>query len=363
MKITFTFTDTPDLSKIDKQEIYTTALEVPDDALHLIGCRERVIGIGELVAGLTHASVHLTCTPLELKNHPIKQVATPENHFYRLFYCINSMFFIFERNSGYSSKRQFKILAPISLLFPQYLLHRYGKRSRQRKSLNHNLVGLNYTWAKSESEKEYADHFSKLIDQILVLLNAEPVASPNDVWTCRGYHPHWIDDTIIKRHKDRSKLYQAEQKRKQKEEEKRAAREAKLREKGIEPKAELPQHGAGRRIGARPGIFQGVQMRSQLEIRFAAQIEERAIRWLYESEALGGGSYLVDFHLPDLLAWVEVKGRFEARDHYLLKEVSQLLKDERKERLFVYGQSRAWVVNPSGFREITHDEFWKLINR
>lgn len=104
-------------------------------------------------------------------------------------------------------------------------------------------------------------------------------------------------------------------------------------------------------------------MRSQLEIRFAAHIEEMGMRWLYETERLGEGQYLVDFYLPDLKAWVEVKGQFEPRDNYLLKEVAALLKTERGERLFVYTQSKAFAVNSRSFVEINHKEFWaKLIN-
>lgn len=80
----------------------------------------------------------------------------------------------------------------------------------------------------------------------------------------------------------------------------------------------------------------GVQFRSQLEIRFATQLEQKEIQWIYESERLAEGNYLVDFHLPTLKCWVEVKGKFEARDHYLLQDVAEYLKRERNERLYVY---------------------------
>ncbi len=100
-------------------------------------------------------------------------------------------------------------------------------------------------------------------------------------------------------------------------------------------------------------------MRSQLEIRFAAELDERAIKWVYEGEALGGAGYLVDFYLPDLGVWVEVKGRFEARDRQVLPEVAKFLKSERKHRLLVYtGSGKCFVVNPSGFREVERRNFW-----
>lgn len=365
MKITFTFTDSPDLAALPKAEVYTTSLDIPDDAIHLIGCRERVLAVGELVGKFTQASIHLTCTPLQLKNYPIKLVAPTDNLAERLQFSSRSLFVVFSRGARRSLKRQLKIFTPGFQTIPRYMLQQRGKRARERNSLSHNLWRIDSSWAKSDSEREYQTNLKHLIDQVLVLLNAEPMQHPNLVWTCSGFHPYWVDNTIIDRHNKQVKEHRAAERRKQKDAEKQAARVEKLRAQGKEPVAqtELPAHGAGRRPGARPGIFKGVQMRSQLEIRFAAQLEEKGLRWVYESETLGSGGYLVDFHLPDLNVWVEVKGRFEARDHYLLKEVAQLLKTERHERLLVYGQSRAWVVNPSGFREIAHDEFWKLINR
>lgn len=112
-------------------------------------------------------------------------------------------------------------------------------------------------------------------------------------------------------------------------------------------------------MGARPGIYKGIQMRSQLEIRFASELDERGIKWIYEGEALSETSYLVDFFLPDLGTWVEVKGRFEARDKQVLPLVAKYLKTERKQRLLVYtGAGKCCVVNPSGFREIERKNFW-----
>ena len=123
----------------------------------------------------------------------------------------------------------------------------------------------------------------------------------------------------------------------------------------------LPSTGAGRRPGPIPGIFKGVQFRSQLEIRFAAELESRSIRWAYETERLGEGNYLVDFHLPDLKAWVEVKGRFEPRDNYLLKDVATYLKEARGERLFVYTSGACFLVYPSRFTEIKRKDFWERL--
>lgn len=68
-----------------------------------------------------------------------------------------------------------------------------------------------------------------------------------------------------------------------------------------------PRHGE-----ATESVYGGALMRSRLEVTFAQELDRRGIAWQYEPERVGGGRYLVDFHLPDLKCWVEVKGRFEA---------------------------------------------------
>lgn len=123
----------------------------------------------------------------------------------------------------------------------------------------------------------------------------------------------------------------------------------------------VPQAGAGRRPGAVPGVFMGVQMRSQLEIRFAAKLQELGTRWAYEIERLGEEQYLVDFYLPDLRIWVEVKGTFEARDNYQLPAVALYLQNQRQEQLYVYTQTKAFRVNTDSFASMNHKDFWEIL--
>ena len=66
-------------------------------------------------------------------------------------------------------------------------------------------------------------------------------------------------------------------------------------------------------------------------------------------------------YLPDLKTWVEVKGRIEPRDDYLLKEIADLLKRNRQEQLFVYTQSKAYAISIREFKEITHKDLWELL--
>lgn len=118
-----------------------------------------------------------------------------------------------------------------------------------------------------------------------------------------------------------------------------------------------------RTLAAYPAVYKGSPMRSQLEVLFAQALDAREIAWEYEPERLHGGNYLVDFHLPDLRCWVEVKGRFEARDHLLLPLVAGHLKEERKERLFLYMKTRAFRVTAKGFELQTLDAFWADITQ
>jgi hypothetical protein len=108
-------------------------------------------------------------------------------------------------------------------------------------------------------------------------------------------------------------------------------------------------------------VYKGAHMRSLFEAEFAKQLDQREIKWQYEPERIGGGRYLVDFYLPDLKCWVEVKGRFEARDDLLLPLAASQLKTGRGERLFLYMKTRAYRVTTKDFEPLTHDEFWQAV--
>lgn len=359
MKLVFTFSDHPNLAELSKDDLYSTSFEVPNESLYLVGCRERVVAIGELAARFTNGSMHLTCKELDLKDYLIKSAETDVSH--QLIRNMHATIIYFERSGLRSThKRLLKIWSPIDPIVPQPYLFRHGRNRNERKSLARQLLGLQDFWCKSEQDFAYSRTIEQLTQQVLVLLNAEPVSDPSLSWQCRGFHPWWYDNVLVDRFNERAKRQAALLRKQQKYEARVKEREEKLKETGRSIQ-DVPQTGAGRRPGARPGIFKGVQMRSQLEIRFAAELEERGIKWVYEGMVLGQGGYLVDFYLPDLGCWVEVKGRFEARDKILLREVSEDLKRERHERIFVYSQSQAWIVNPSGFKEITHPQFWERI--
>lgn len=110
-------------------------------------------------------------------------------------------------------------------------------------------------------------------------------------------------------------------------------------------------------------VYKGKLMRSLFEVEFAKKLDVREIAWEYEPERIGGGRYLVDFYLPGLKCWVEVKGRFEARDDLLLPLAATRLEKERGERLFLYMKTRAYRVTTKEFEAMSHDEFWDTISK
>jgi hypothetical protein len=202
------------------------------------------------------------------------------------------------------------------------------------------------------------------VDDLTFLLNWN---NPQEgEWYFRGFNPRFENGrrrgVSARKAKDNQRKTQLEEKRRLREErmqEKRAAYIQERQARSADGTISEPKTGSGRTYGARPGKYKNVQMRSQLEIRFAADLDERGYRWIYEGEALGDAGYLVDFYLPDLGVWVEVKGRIEARDRQVLPEVARTLKTARGHRLMMYTQSGpCYVINPSGFREIKRKDFW-----
>ncbi len=353
MKISFFFTDKPDLADVPADERYYSYFELPDEAKSLPDVQAQIIAVGELVGQFTNANLHINCADAGLKNQPVKQVDEPPNPNQRLFYQTHSTCLYFSGSfhdkygATYIGNRVLKIYSPPLVSFPPFGLHDKGYRDFIHIPQDPVLAA-------------YTERLKALSDQLLTLLNTD------GNWHSEGFHPYLYDKSLATLHKNRSKKWRAEDRKQEREEAKRLAREAKLAEKRAS-NPDPPQiltHGSGRTVGARPGIYGGVQMRSQLEIRFAAELDERGIKWVYEGEALGAASYLVDFYLPDLGVWVEVKGRFEARDRQVLPEIAKMLKSERKHRLLVYtGSGKCCVVNPSGFREVERKDFWGELMR
>jgi len=359
MKLIFTFTNSPDLKAATRLDVYRTSFELPDEVQYLIGYEQRILAVAEMIGSLTYAALHLTCPELNLRQHPIKLTTsiTPGTS---LSHNICNLVIVFERFARYRKSQQLRILAPTLPQVPQGFLVRRGRNRREKHNLKRNLRPIGDYWGTTDEQRAYANNLQHLVEQLLVLLNAKPANIPTENWYCAGFHPMWVDNRLIDLHNKRRKQYEAERRKQERLEEKRRRQEAKTRHTASDAPT-LAESGAGRRPGAIPGVFKGVQFRSQLEIRFATELEARGVRWVYETERLGEGNYLVDFYLPDLGTWVEVKGRFEPRDNYLLKEVAAYLKKERGERLLVYTNGTCYAVHPTRFTEIKRNNFWERL--
>ena len=362
MKFTFTFTDSPDLSSLSRDNLYHSYFELPDTALQIPTAKEQVLAIAGLAGQLTRATLHITCKEFDLKNHPIKLTVEKRYENERLEHVWWNTIICFQSFTNRDKFTYLKIRLPIASPVPDP--PRYAsRRSKGDEQLRYNLFSPQ-AQGKTDEQIKYLATIQAIAEHCVSLLNSEPLSPGATPWRYTGFHPFWEDKAARTLFSKRIKKRRAETRKREKQAKKQQERESKTAQSitdGQESVSML-KTGAGRRVGAVPGIFKGVQFRSQLEIRFVTQLEAKQIRWVYEGERLGDGNYLVDFYLPDLRCWVEVKGRLEPRDDYLLKDVAAVLKRERNERLFVYTQSKAFSVTAKQFKQLTHDEFWvKLV--
>lgn len=342
MRLDFIFSRQTKISDEKIARVKTT-IKLPDGCQHLIGVEERIREIGRCVGILTEACLHVTCKDLGIINEHMndKQLPTDNDTFFIHYSAINILF------KTYKHSRKIQIVAPRNphaLGVPLSLTPPRPRGRRRKKSTNvaDYISTPSDNWCKTDEQRAYIAAIKSIIEQTEVLLNAEPAPHHRGLpWQSSGYHPYWKDSQVAKLLSKEATRLRNLSTEKPKQKTKRA-------------------HGKGNRPGAIPGKFKGVQMRSQLEISFAAEIEKRGIVWIYEEERLGEGNYLVDFHLPEIKMWVEVKGRFTARDHYLLKDVAETLK-ERDEELYVFTSGSPMKVTLDGFEKLPRKEFWTLL--
>jgi hypothetical protein len=67
MKLIFTYSSSPNIGELDKDEILQLSLQIPDEVQYLIGVQERIRAIGKYVGQLTNAHLHISCTGLGIK--------------------------------------------------------------------------------------------------------------------------------------------------------------------------------------------------------------------------------------------------------------------------------------------------------
>jgi hypothetical protein len=102
-------------------------------------------------------------------------------------------------------------------------------------------------------------------------------------------------------------------------------------------------------------------VKSRLEARFLGEVDKKRFDWIYEPERIGAANYLIDFHLPRLGVWVEVKGEIKAIDERQLPECARILA-QRDELLFVFQYDNiAYEIINGRFVEITHYALWQRL--
>jgi hypothetical protein len=97
MRLTFIFTDSPDLSTLSRNNLYTSYFDLPETVLQLPDAKEQVLSLAGRVGQLTRAALHLSCKELDLNNHPIKLTVEKnyvnerfDHHFWNTVICFHA---------------------------------------------------------------------------------------------------------------------------------------------------------------------------------------------------------------------------------------------------------------------------------
>jgi hypothetical protein len=128
-------------------------------------------------------------------------------------------------------------------------------------------------------------------------------------------------------------------------------------------------------IKARPTVYRGIEMRSRLEADFAAWLDRKGRRWVYEPQCFAGpkGQYLPDFRTPIIqpsddpaddygTVYIEVKPFIPDEDNAVIDEVltrmETILLSEHDAWLelhyWTYGAERT----PLKFYRVSPDGVW-----
>jgi hypothetical protein len=360
MKVTFFFTASA-LPPLQAEQQVKTHLEFPDTALQFSDLQKHILQLSYITSQCTQAVLHVTCGLVGLSAYPIepKPVTAP----LEIADLFRHLILRFERYNGrYMEKTHLRIAVPVQSPLPFRLPDKRSKTYHQH--FDRYLIRPNQVIISSPEQQTYFDRINTLAELTLSLLNTETPLNGVHRWSFASFHPAWPDKAWLEKAR------------------KAAAQKPppKKRDVPIIAATPMPEHDEAaskadvspllretqqekRRYWARPGVFKGVRMRSQTEIRFAAAIDERGIRWEYEPEALGEEQYLVDFHLPDLKLWVECKHSLDAYDRAQLPGVVQYLARERGETLLVYTQRKGYHFVGDEIESLHRTEFWQWIDR
>src|SRR5258705_11772622 len=120
MKLTFSFTNDPNIDALAKEDIYNSYFEIPDECRFLIGYEQRIDAVAQTVSKFSDAMLHFTCKELGIVQRPIRTTASQETP-YSLERGINIAVFKFDRLQGRIQSKLLKIYQPISPDMPQQM--------------------------------------------------------------------------------------------------------------------------------------------------------------------------------------------------------------------------------------------------
>lgn len=235
MKLTFIFTDSPQLATLSSREIYRTHLELPDRALELADCLKHLLAIADLVAQLTQANLHIACPQLQIENQPVKRLSSPLQWDKGIQFAEGVMILRFQREVYRTQYRHIKIIHPIPPFVPIHL-HENWQHSRGEDALSNRLI-RDFDWAESDQQRIYANVLEEIGEHIVTLLDSDPwPLMPERQWQYEGFHPAWGDSAFEALKRKRRKQDDAVRKAQSHTIQKLAAAEARERALGKSPR-------------------------------------------------------------------------------------------------------------------------------
>lgn len=188
MKLTFIYTNKPDLSNVSKDEVYKSYFEIPNEALELPDYQNRIFSIVQIIGQLTKASLHVDC---------------PELDWHELLVAESDIDF---------RKTHF---IPMNATY----LHFANRTARKRKNRSRKLRILATRCSRSEY---HYDIVKSIIDSLLEIL-----CTDGNNW--HEKHTDFLiqDSNVVNTFNRRVKAQEKAQKKAEREAKKRAAQEAK----------------------------------------------------------------------------------------------------------------------------------------
>jgi hypothetical protein len=201
MRMTFTFTDQAELATASKFDLWQQHVDFPDKASTLPDVKERLQQIAHLVGELTEASLFVDCDTLSWKH----QLVCSCDSDWRRVEPYRTAVLGFE-TMVVTSREKYKYLKILFALAPPIDNdhYKYPQKALVRKVLN-----INYP-TNTDDGPAYLSTFDQLAEHCLSFFNANS-AEPRKYL---GFHPRWMDKSILNQLNKRIKISQRDEKKK-----------------------------------------------------------------------------------------------------------------------------------------------------